>query len=151
MYCIVTDCLYRNKIDICGISEHWLYEKDLQFLNQLDNSYISYAVADSDLTCPSKRRVGKGGVALLWHRKYDRCVSPLSLYDDRIIGIKFEVNTENCIYFIQVYLPCSNHLIEVYREYMDKLPNILYLFSEKGIIIMMGISIHTYQRQTLEG
>ena len=45
----LTDCLYRNKIDICGISEHWLYEKDLQFLNQLDNSYISYAVADSDL------------------------------------------------------------------------------------------------------
>ena len=134
----LTDCLYRNTIDICGISEHWLYEKDLQFLNQLDNSYISYAVADSDLKCPSKRRVGKGGVALLWHRKYDRCISPLSLDDDRIIGIKFEVNTENCIYFIQVYLPCSNHSIEVYREYMDKLQNILYLFSEKGIIIMMG-------------
>ena len=101
----LTDCLYRNKKDICGISEHWLYEKDLQFLNQLD---ISYAVADSDLKCPSKRRMGKGGVALLWHRKYDRCISPLSLDDDRIIGIKFEVNTENCIYFIITLLQSFN-------------------------------------------
>ena len=62
--------------------------------------------------------------------------------NDRIIGIKFEVNTGNCIYFIQVYLPCSKHSIEVYREYVDKLQNILYLFSEKGIIMIGDFNLH---------
>ena len=27
----LSDCLNQNKVDICGISEHWLYEKDLSF------------------------------------------------------------------------------------------------------------------------
>ena len=62
---------YRN-VDICGISEHWLYEKDLHFLNQIDNYYNSYAVSDNDLKLPGRRRVGKGGVAILWHRKHDK-------------------------------------------------------------------------------
>ena len=35
--------------------------KKLQFLNQIDNSYISHATADFDLKRPSNRRVGKGG------------------------------------------------------------------------------------------
>lgn len=50
---------YRN-VDICGISEHWLYEKDLHFLNQIDNYYNSYAVSDNDLKLPGSRKVGKG-------------------------------------------------------------------------------------------
>ena len=61
--------LNLKSIDICGISEHWLYEKDLNFLNEIDNNYISYAVSDNDLKYPGKRRVGKGGVAILWHKK----------------------------------------------------------------------------------
>ena len=100
-------------IDICGICEHWLYEKDLRFLNQINNSYISHATADFDLKRPSNRRVGKGGVAILWHRKYDRLISQLALDDDRIVGIKYEINTSSCIYFFQVYLPCVNHSIDV--------------------------------------
>ena len=84
------ECLKQKNIDICGISEHWLYEKDLQFMKQIDNSYMCHAVSDFDLKRPSRRRVGKGGVAILWHKKYDNYVIPLSLDDDRVIGIKFE-------------------------------------------------------------
>ena len=54
------ECLNKNDVDICGVSEHWLYEKDLTFLNQLDKCYSSFAVSDSDLKNPSSRRVGKG-------------------------------------------------------------------------------------------
>ena len=32
----LSNCLNQNKVDICGISEHWLNEKDLSFLNQID-------------------------------------------------------------------------------------------------------------------
>ena len=137
------NCLYNYKIDICGISEHWLYEKDLRFLNQIDNSYISHAAADFDLKRPSSRRVGKGGVAILWHRKYDRFISRLALDDDRIVGIKYEIDTSSCIYFFQVYLPCVNHSIDVFREYIDRLQNLLSLYSEKGTVVIMG-DFNTY-------
>ena len=56
-------CLNETNIDICGIAEHWLYEKDLAFLSQLDKNYTSCAVSDGDLKRPSNRRVGKGVVA----------------------------------------------------------------------------------------
>ena len=65
----LVELLNNNAIDICGISEHWLYEKNLYFLESLDNNYKSYAVSDFDLKRPSNRKVGKGGVAILWHDK----------------------------------------------------------------------------------
>ena len=57
------DCLDENKINICGISVHWLYEKNLRFLNQLDNLYKNcHTVSGFELNRPSNRRFGKGGV-----------------------------------------------------------------------------------------
>ena len=115
------ESLRVHKIDICGISGRWLYDKGLHFMSQLSNSYNCHAVADFDLKRPSNRRVGKGGVAILWHKRFDKFVFPLSLDDDRIIGIKFEVSANNCIYFFQLYLPCTNHPVEKFRDYFDRL------------------------------
>ncbi|MEW8561249.1 MAG: hypothetical protein AB2541_04060 [Candidatus Thiodiazotropha sp.] len=134
----LSDCLNHNKVDICGISEHWLYEKDLSFLYLIDNCYNSHAVSDWDLKRPSKRRVGKGGVAILWHRKHHNKISPLLFDDDRIVGIKFEINTDNFIFFFQLYLPCVNHSIELYKEYLNRLQNIISIYSELGTVILMG-------------
>ena len=137
------ECLKHKNIDICGISEHWLYEKDLQFLKQIDNSYMCHAVSDFDLKRPSRRMVGKDRVAKLWHKKYDKCVIPLSLDDDRVIGIKFEIDRDNSIFFFQVYLPCTNHSIDKFKEYLDRLQNILSLYSEKGKVVLLG-DFNTY-------
>ena len=130
--------LNLKSIDICGISEHWLYEKDLNFLNVIDNNYISYAVSDNDLKYPGKRRVGKGGVAILWHKKHSKKVFPLSTDDDRILGIRYELTPTECAFFFQVYLPCSNHSIAVFRDYMDRLYNIIQIYSDKGTVVLMG-------------
>ena len=46
------------------------------------------AVSDTDLSLYSKRRIGKGGVALMWHITHDKFVSPLVINDDRIVGIQ---------------------------------------------------------------
>lgn len=137
------DSLYYNKIDICGVSEHWLYEKDLNFLNQIDSSYNCHAISDFDLKRPSNRRVGKGGVAILWHRKYDRYMNPLSLDDDRIIGVKLEMGPGMCIFFFQVYLPCANHSTFVFKECLERLQNIMHLYSEQGMVVLMG-DFNTY-------
>ena len=70
-------------------------------------------------------------------------MNPLSLDDDRIIGVKLEMGTNICIYFFQVYLPCANHSNGVFKEYLDRLQNILYLYSEKGMVVLMG-DFNTY-------
>lgn len=134
----LSDILNKKAIDICGISEHWLYQKDLNFLNEIDNNYHSHAVSDSVLMLPGRRRVGKGGVAILWHKKHDNNIAPLSFDDDRIIGVKYTCNLTCDFYFFQLYLPCSNHTLEIYTEYIDRMRNILNLYSDRGIVVLMG-------------
>ena len=110
------DILNKWSIDICGVSEHWLYEKDLYFLDCIDKMYRSHAVCDSGLNAPSARRVGKGGVAIFWHKRLDDQVSPLLIDEDRIVGIQLEIFPSEYIFVFQVYLPCTllqTHLISV--------------------------------------
>ena len=91
-----------------------------------------------DLKFPGRRRVGKGGVALLWHKRLDCLITPLSFEDDRIIGLQLEISPAFYIYIFQVYLPCSNPPIAKFREYIDKLGNLLGLYAEKGLVLIMG-------------
>ena len=59
---LLSDCFSLKNIDLRGLSEHWLYEKDLIFLNQINSNYNCHVVSDFDLRFPGRRRVGKGGI-----------------------------------------------------------------------------------------
>ena len=107
----IVDMLTRENVDILGISEHWLREVDLLFLDQLDSNYKSYAVCDSDLCIPNKKLVRKGGVALIYNIKHSKRITPLDIKDDRIIGIQFQCSEDLYMYIFQVYLPSANHCI----------------------------------------
>ena len=61
--------LNKLNIAVCGISEHWLYQKDLFFLQSINCKYRFIATSDMDLEISSRRKVGKGRVTLFW--KYD--------------------------------------------------------------------------------
>lgn len=125
-------------IDICGISEHWLYKKDLQFFGSINNSYKYYAVSDFDLDRPSRRRVGKGGVALLWKRTINNRISVLDLDDDRLIGIQYQLSKDTYMYIIQVYLPSANHNIGKFEEYLFRLQDLCSIYSDRGTLILIG-------------
>ena len=131
--------LSGKDIDICGLAKHWLYEKDLIFLDQVNSSYKCHAVSDSDLEFLGRRRVGKGGVALLWHNRIDHIFTPLSFEDDRIIGLQHEISPLNYVYLFHVYLPCSNYQIASFYDYLNKLSNLLGSYSDKGTVMIMGI------------
>ena len=79
--------------------------KDLHFLDKINNNYISYGTADKDLLLPVYRKVGKGGVALLWNRKFHKYITTLDINSDRIIGIQFKYSQNCYIYLLQVYMP----------------------------------------------
>ncbi|MES9879927.1 MAG: reverse transcriptase domain-containing protein, partial [Sedimenticola sp.] len=140
----MSSCSYLSKtlttesIDICGISEHWLYEHDLHFLDCIDKNYSCYAKSDFDLGVPGNRRVGKGGVCLMWRKQFDHRVSRVEIDDDRIIGIQCEFAKGHYLYVFQVYLPCTNYPIYLYREYIDNIYNMLSMYKDKGLVIIMG-------------
>ncbi|XP_053395834.1 uncharacterized protein LOC128555985 [Mercenaria mercenaria] len=134
----LSDTLRKNSIDICGLAEHWLFESCLSFIDVIDSTYKSVAVADNDCKYKNSRNVGKGGVALLWHVKHDKYITPLNIDDDRIIGIQYQVSKQQYIFIFQVYLPCSNYSILTFRDYIDKLYNLWSMYSENGTVLFMG-------------
>ena len=95
-------------------------------------------MSDFDLKFPGRRRVGKGGVALLWHNRIDHKITPLSFENDRTIGLQLEISPLNYVYLFQFYLPCSNHPFASFYDYLDKLSNLLGLYFDKGMAIIMG-------------
>ena len=130
--------LRTRSIDFCGISEHWLYKSSIHFVNSLNTEYRCHVICDSSLDLPSRRRVGKGGVGLMWKSKYDKYVTPLTLNDDRICGIQYQISRDSFLFLFQVYLPCRNHSIVHFKEYIDKLYDLWYMYSQLGIVIFMG-------------
>ena len=132
------DALENKHIDFCGVAEHWLFDHNLHFFRSINNNYKAFAITDQSLKLPSNRRVGKGGVAMLWHQRHDSYVTPMSIDDDRIIGVQFQYAPKHYAFIFQLYLPCSNHPIDFYRDYIDKLHNLWSMYSQHGIVIFMG-------------
>ena len=134
----ICDLLHEHEIDVCGIAEHWLYEKDIHFINNMDNMYSSIATSDTDLLIPSSRRVGKGGVCLLWHKKLDNLITQITCDSDRIIGIQIQFSENIFIFIFQVYLPSSNHSVAKYNDVVFQLKIIVSQYNDKGIVMVMG-------------
>ncbi|MES9880824.1 MAG: reverse transcriptase family protein [Sedimenticola sp.] len=74
----------------------------------------------------------------MWHRRHNGRVTPLSIEDDRIIGIHVLVSERVHLYVFQMYLPSRNHPISKYRDYVEKVENLVSLYAEKGIVVLMG-------------
>ena len=85
----VNKLLSQRHIDILGLSEHWLSDCNMHFLGSINCDYIAFGVSDRDLRIPSSRRIGKGGVALMWHQSISSRISLLDIGCDRVCGIQY--------------------------------------------------------------
>jgi hypothetical protein len=112
----LSDLLQNHSIDICGMSEHWLFEHDLQFIYCINSHYTSYSIADPDLQYPSSRRVGKGGLGIMWHKRLTNRISPLYLSSRYVIGIESMIGPGCYMYIFRVYLPCKNHCVLIFKN-----------------------------------
>ena len=112
-------CLEMNKIDICGLSEHWLSPRNSHFLNDINSNYNWLSVCDTNLLAQN-RGYDKGGVAFMWNKKLDNHISPIQLDDDRLLGLQVHFS-HLTLYIFQVYLPSSNNNIELFKSYIEKL------------------------------
>ena len=134
----IQDCFSNYSIDFFGVSEHWLFERDLDILYNFNGNYSCYAVSDGDLEVDTNRRVGKGGVALYWNKKYDRIVSKLPPISDRMIGIQIELSPSNFLFVFQVYLPSKNHNMETFKNHLESIQEAVSSFRWKGKTVVMG-------------
>ena len=91
----------RKNIDICGLSEHWLQPHNIHFLDSLSSDYCVHASCARDVQLDgiySTIRIGKGGVAIMWHKKHNNSVTPLCINDDIIIGVQYQVSASQLLY-----------------------------------------------------
>ncbi|WAR21082.1 hypothetical protein MAR_015056, partial [Mya arenaria] len=93
----MNDLLLSYNIDIVGISEHWLLPRNAHFISSVNTNYLSHIITDSDLNIMSNRKVGKGGVALLWKRELNYCINTLDIDSDNIVGIHRETLIDHVI------------------------------------------------------
>ena len=132
------DTLLKNNIDVCGISEHFLMPQNVHFIDTLISDYKFTVTCDNSLSPWSKRRVGKGGVALMWHKRYDSCIVPLQIESDRVCGIQFQTSPGEYWFIFQVYLPCSNHSVYDYRAHIDTLYDLWNMYANNGTVVFLG-------------
>ncbi|XP_069105877.1 uncharacterized protein [Argopecten irradians] len=131
------EALNREHIDICGISEHWLYEENRHLFYSIHKDYEAVVISDFSLHTLADQRCRKGGVAIMWHRKLSDMISVVDSDDDRIAIVKLVTGTD-IWYFIQVYLPTSRYGADIFTDYISKLDDICTNFSLNGSVILMG-------------
>lgn len=133
----VSDILNEGCVDIFGIAEHWLSPHNIHFLDSIHPLYNYHAICDSTLYT-KRHPIGKGGVCLFWKKTIDNYVLPIDISSDRIIGIQYQLSTNQFIYIFQVYLPCTNHKNNVFNDCLDTLYDIYNMYCDKGLVIFMG-------------
>ena len=56
--------LDHNGVHIIGISEHWLFNHNMHFIDSINSAYTGFGIADNSLLLNNNRNIGKGGVSL---------------------------------------------------------------------------------------
>ena len=84
------------------------------------------------------RHRGKGGVALLWHKRISKQVSHAQIDDDRIIAIDVILENNLHLIIICIYMRSSDYCIDYFREYLDKLRDMYLYFSTYSQVVIIG-------------
>ncbi|XP_060064698.1 uncharacterized protein LOC132545047 [Ylistrum balloti] len=131
------NALNRHDVDICGISEHWLFEENSHLFQSIHNSYDSHVICDFSSHPHADRRTRKGGVALMWRKRLSDMTVVIDSDDDRIAIIKV-VMEDTVFYVVQVYFPTMRYGMDLFRSYVDKLDELYTRLSADGLVIFIG-------------
>ena len=126
--------------DVLAISEHCLFEEQLDFFDKISNSSHNYtAVCSNDNPHLLSGKNAHGGVALLWKHTFDNFITPLkNINSDRIVGIRCDFPNCPLLFILGVYLPSASHDKTEYDEYFDHLWSLYDSLSIQGVVIALG-------------
>ena len=136
-----------NSFDIFAISEHCLFEEQLEILEaSINYTYKSTAVSAEDNPSILSGKAAHGVVALFWKNCIKDMVTPLENIDsDCIVGIRCDFNDNSPLFILSVYLPAASHPIEEFNEYLDYLWALYDSLSKTGFVIVMGDFMATWE------
>lgn len=118
--------IFENS-DILCIQENFLPKQDLERLNSVNKDFHGVGESTTDLCLGIVHGRISGGVAILWHKKYDPDISVFRLNVDWCIAIK--VTCKNNVFIVlNVYTPFECHDNEA--EYLHRLSFISTFFEE---------------------
>lgn len=122
--------------DIIELSEHKLYDSELNMMNSIHSEYTSFGKSSSDLTQEKYGHVpGHCGIAILWRTSLLCMVKPVpDLGTDRICVLKVYIQGN----VVSVYLPLSKCVISNYQHHLDALHSIIDVCSDNGEIMIIG-------------
>ena len=130
--------LEKMDIDIMVISEHWLFNDNLCFLDAIHSKYTSHAASDCSLNPLDPYRRGKGGIGIMWKCCHSPLIHKIECESDRIIGISFQMDRLHSLTIIAVYLPDPNYGEELFCECLEKLQDLYHTYSQISEVIIMG-------------
>ena len=94
-----------NCFDIFGISEHSLFQEQLDLIKATGNTYNCHAASAFDNPAVVSGENAHGRVALLWKYVINDFITPLdSINSDRIVGIKCDFPNCSPLFILKVYI-----------------------------------------------
>ena len=129
------------KSDIVALSEHQLYEAELNKLCALNKDFCCYGKSSDDLKPENYGRVpGHCGVAIFWRRTLSSHVRPLKgVGTDRVCAIEYRENKHSKpVYIVSVYLPQPGCGATEFNTHLDALEGLFNQWLQHADVIALG-------------
>lgn len=129
--------LLADHSEILVVSEHWLWPFELANLDHVLPSFCGYGCSDKRLSENSSLSRGCGGVGILW--KSSLPVTPVTtMNSDRFVAVQISTGGGSSLSVIGVYLPTTDCLLDVYREYLIELESSISTLQSDGPVLVVG-------------
>ena len=127
------------------LSEHWLYDHETSYLLSFHPEYLaitrSSPVKESWSYLLPRNTRGHGGVAILWHRSFDKYITivkhPVS---EQMLGILIDTGLL-CLLIVSVYLPTRSGCTANYVECLDSCFSVYPVYP--GVHLLFGGDFNT--------
>ena len=137
----MSSCIYIQDLlsttDILCVQEHHLITENESFLSTLHSDYSCFIRCKSNISLDGIM-TRQGGIAIMWKNNVGYAVTPLSVGDSRIQGIRVDQSGQMPIYVFNVYLPSANHDFYEYEDCLNSLSDIYSYYINEGVVILAG-------------
>ena len=129
-----------NTSDFVALSEHGLYECELNKLEDIHPGYMGFGKEDKHLKNENFGKVnGYNGCALIWKKSINNRITKLpNLGSDRICVVKFKISDHMSCYIIAVYLPHQSCKIAKFEDEVMELEKVIIECLKDGQILVIG-------------
>ena len=123
-------------LDVLALSEHWLYEDELIFLNSLDDSFDVISCSSSENNILERWKRGQGGVALFFRKTLK--AKEIKTLCDRIVSASIIIGKIKTV-VVSVYFPSTNYNFTEYSNTLSELEQFCIQQKSYGFnLILLG-------------